>query len=106
MRLRFEDGRTVEISGFALVGRNPSTSDSDPDANLIVIDHDTVSKTHLAVGVSDGVAWVADRHSTNGSAIVDLTGGEAPLVPGERVRVEQGSAVRLGTYWVKVERVA
>ena len=106
MMLRFDDGRLAEISGFALIGRNPIGADGDPQAKLVVVDHDTVSKTHLAVGVSDGVAWVADRHSTNGSAVIDRTGNERKLVPGERVPVEVGTTVRLGDCWARVERLA
>lgn len=106
MRLRFEDGRHVEISGFALIGRNPSPAESDPKASLVVVEHATVSKTHLAVGVSDDGAWVADRHSTNGSAVVDPTGQEVDLAPGRRVPVAVGTAVRLGGYWARVERLA
>lgn len=105
LTLRLPDGNTAEVRNLALLGRNPSATDQDGDARLLVVNDDLVSKTHLAIGVSDGVAWVADRHSTNGSTLVDPDGREIPLEPGQRIRIDVGWALRLGSSWARIERL-
>lgn len=104
MTIRLEDGRTFDVSTLALLGRNPAPADHDVSPRLVVVDHETVSKTHVAIGITDGVAWVADRYSTNGSVLVDHHGREIPLDPGQRIRVDVGCALRLGAYWARIER--
>lgn len=103
--LRMDDGRLVDVRSSAVIGRNPRRSDGDGDAELIVVDHDTVSKTHLMVGVSDGVAWAVDRHSTNGTVHLDQHGRETRLEAGQRIPLAEGTALRVGGVWIRIEGV-
>jgi hypothetical protein len=103
--LRLEGGRLIEVRGMALLGRNPRREDHEADAHLVALDHDTVSKTHLAVGVTDGVAWAVDRSSTNGTVYLDEHGREMWLTPGQRTRLEVGGALRLGGVWAQIEEL-
>jgi hypothetical protein len=100
--LVLEDGRKFDVSSFALLGRSPERRSDDPEAVLIDIRDDSVSKTHLSFGVDEDGAWVADRHSTNGSSILALNGTSRALVPGERVRVHEGESIRCGNCSVVV----
>lgn len=101
--LRFEDGRRVPVTSFILLGRNPERGTDDPTAQLVVVDDQTVSKTHVALGVDAAGLWLVDRHSTNGTAVVSGNGEVSPVAPGTAVRVAIGSWVRVGTRTVLVE---
>lgn len=105
MRLLLEDGQTFDISTVLLIGRNPSPAESDDSPGLVKVANDTVSKTHMAVGITDGGCWVSDRYSTNGSALLRSDGTEVPLPAGERIPIDGNCAVRLGAYWVRIERL-
>jgi hypothetical protein len=104
LAFRFDDGRTVPVTGHGALGRAPvapgasGASGDDGAALLIPLDGDTlsVSKTHLEFGVDRDGVWVSDRGSKNGTAIVRGDGLELDLDPGERVTVLAGDRVRVG----------
>jgi pSer/pThr/pTyr-binding forkhead associated (FHA) protein len=104
-QLRIDDGTVVDIDGVVLIGRAPRPSGNDADVRLITIDdpHRTVSKSHLAIGVTDGVVWVEDRHSTNGTAV--RTPGATtltPLAPGVRVPLAAAAVIHFGRHTAQV----
>lgn len=106
LHLRFDDLQCIELSGSILLGRNPSYSEGDVGVRLVVLDDPerSVSKTHLLIQPgSDGV-WVTDRHSGNGSAIVDEQGNVRELEPGTPEQALVGHTVRLGDRAFQVER--
>lgn len=104
--LTLDDGREVELVRLALVGRHPETAPEEPGAALVQIggDGQSVSKTHLCVGVDDDGAFLIDRGSTNGTALVSTSGRLEPLSPGIRSRVQPGQRVSLGDRWLVVNR--
>ncbi|WP_440709052.1 RDD family protein [Herbiconiux sp. YIM B11900] len=105
---RLDTGEIVPIIRNGALGRDPVSPGGDPSDILIAVTGDTlsVSKTHLEFGVDAGHVWVADRGSTNGSAIVREDGAEYPLDPGERITVVPGDRVRVGTRVFSVEASA
>ncbi|WP_382309265.1 RDD family protein [Herbiconiux sp. UC225_62] len=102
---RLDTGAGIPITRHGVVGRDPVSPGGDPADLLIALSGDTlsVSKTHLEFGVDHTGVWVSDRGSTNGSAIVRDDGAEYSLDPGERVVVQAGDRVRLGTRLITVE---
>jgi predicted component of type VI protein secretion system len=96
--VRLDDGRVIDLSGLVLVGRDPAPAPGETPTQLVSVDDPerSVSKTHLAVGQDGGTIWVLDRNSTNGTRIVDGSGVESALPPGEPVPVQPGCSVRFG----------
>jgi uncharacterized RDD family membrane protein YckC len=102
---RLDTGEVVPVTRHGALGRAPVAPGGDPADLLIALSGDTlsISKTHLEFGVDNGSVWVADRGSTNGSAIVRGDGAEYPLEAGERITVVPGDRVRVGTRLFSVE---
>lgn len=70
------------VADVVLVGRRPAPSTAYPNAQLIVVDDGTVSKTHLRLE-RHGEEWsVTDLHSTNGTILIASDGAEREIVPG------------------------
>ena len=76
-------GGLVELTAdIVLVGRRPAPSTAYPDAQLVVIDDGTVSKTHMRLE-RNGDEWsVTDLHSTNGTILIASDGAEREIPPG------------------------
>ncbi|WP_368497790.1 RDD family protein [Herbiconiux sp. A18JL235] len=102
---RLDSGAVVPVTRHGVLGRDPVSPSNDPRDILIALTGDTlsVSKTHLEFDVEPGGVWVSDRGSTNGSAIVRADGAELQLEPGERITLENGDRVRVGTRYFTVE---
>ncbi len=98
LRLVFDTGELVEVSGAGLVGRAPEPGPAEHADHVVAIDDPdlSVSKTHLAFGPQDTGIWVEDLGSTNGTQVE--VGGTPPrtLVPGDRVPVPHGGTVHFG----------
>ena len=103
LRLLFDTGEQVDVTGEGLIGRNPG-----PEAgahHVVAIDDPerSISKVHLAFGLEpDGRLWVMDRGSTNGTVVVGPDGRSAALVAGSRATVASGWTVRFGRRSVQV----
>jgi hypothetical protein len=96
--LTLDDGRTIEVEEFALIGRDPELSDQDPDGELVaMIDPEmSVSKTHAAFGVDEDGLWFLDRRSTNGTSVVAPGESRVALAPGVQTWIAPGSEVWIG----------
>jgi uncharacterized RDD family membrane protein YckC len=102
-----DDGRELPITGLLLLGRNPAPRPGEEDAELIkVVDEArTVSKTHLSLDVDGTGVVVADRGSTNGSAITDPNGVYQLLTAGQPVRLAaDGYLVSVGSHHIRINR--
>jgi hypothetical protein len=102
--LVFSTGETVQVSGPGLVGRNPTPNADEADTQIVrIVDPQlSVSKTHLEFGVEDGVFWVSDRRSGNGTTI-SVAGHETlEALPGERYGVARGTRIRIGEQFFDV----
>ncbi|OZB89262.1 MAG: hypothetical protein B7X41_03755 [Microbacterium sp. 14-71-5] len=97
VRLRFDTGEELEVTGPGRIGRDPQPGE-EPVTHRIPLDDRTrsVSKTHLEFRLTDGRLWVRDLHSTNGSRI-STGGAERPLEAGRWVPADAGDVVHLGS---------
>ncbi|WP_374945777.1 RDD family protein [Agreia sp.] len=97
--LLFDTGESHVIAGHGVLGRDPVSPYGAPGDQLVQVAGDTrsISKTHLEFEVQPGTIWVTDRRSTNGSALVRADGVESPIVPGQRMTLQSGDRVRIGT---------
>lgn len=104
-RVVLDDGRTLEVTGLVLLGRNPQPRAGEESAELVKVADETrtVSKTHLALGVDARGIYVVDRGSTNGSTVTDTSGVSRLCMAGEVVRVADGNIVSFGEHWLRVE---
>jgi FHA domain len=96
--IRFDDGREVSVEGTALIGRNPAAGPGEHADQLIDFADmgRSVSKTHLQLRVDGGTVWVADRNSTNGTAVTGTGGARTQLTPGSPVPATIGDTVHFG----------
>lgn len=104
--VRLDDGREVELTRVVLIGRSPTARLDETDVELVQAlgDSRMVSKTHLAIGVDARGAYLIDRGSTNGTAIVNAQGELDPCASGVQVRVREGNVVSFGNRWLTVLR--
>ncbi|MEV4686956.1 RDD family protein [Microbacterium sp. LWH3-1.2] len=98
--LTWDDGTRMAVYGRTLYGRNPAGEDG---AVAIPVRDETLSlsKTHFEVGGGAVGAWIADRHSTNGTTLV-RDGGRIPLTPGVRTNLRDGDTLEFGDRRVMV----
>jgi uncharacterized RDD family membrane protein YckC len=104
-RIVLDDGRTLDLTGLVLLGRNPQPRSGEDGADLVKVADETrtVSKTHLALGVDPRGVFVVDRGSTNGSTVTNTSGVSSLCMAGEVVYVAEGSIVSFGEHWLRVE---
>lgn len=97
-QLEISDGRRITIFGKVLVGRNPAAREGETaDDTISVADKSrSVSKTHLSVEITDGVVWVEDRKSMNGTVVTLPDDEQIILGGGQRVKVPVGASVAFG----------
>ena len=98
--LTWDDGTRMAVYGRTLYGRNPANEDG---AVSIPVRDETLSlsKTHFEIGGDSTGAWIADRHSTNGTTLV-RDGARIPLTPGVRTNVRAGDTFEFGDRRVAV----
>ena len=99
--LVWDDGTVSTVEGTGVFGRSPVAGDI-PNPVLFPISDETrsLSKTHFVVMVKDESIIVVDRHSTNGTEIIDdkgasreaFPGTEIPVFVGERIVIAERSA--------------
>lgn len=98
--LNWDDGSSMAVYGRTFYGRNPS---ADEGAVAVALRDETLSlsKTHFEIGGAPGEAWVADRHSTNGTVLV-RDGGRHTLAPESRTPLRAGDRLEFGDRSVTV----
>jgi hypothetical protein len=104
-RLRFSTGETRIVFGTGLIGRKPLPQPGEQFDHLVQIADRTlsVSKTHLEFGSHDGVLWIADRFSGNGTLVRRPDDGAVRCEPGRRYQVPRGSTIELAQQQVVVD---
>ena len=104
VRLRFDTGEQVDVTGTGSIGRNPGPEAGTDHVVAIDDPQRSISKVHLAFGLeADGRLWVVDRGSTNGTVVVGpdgADGGAGRRVAGHGRR--PGWIVRFGRRSVQV----
>lgn len=95
--LVLDDGQRVPVDGIVLLGRNPVPRPDEHVDRLVPL-HDlgrTLSKTHARARREGATVWLADRGSTNGTAVTDRAGRTARVTDLE-VAVPIGARIHLG----------
>ncbi|UYN83972.1 MAG: zinc ribbon domain-containing protein [Microcella sp.] len=102
--LQFSTGESYTVLGSGLAGRNPRPEPGEYVDHLVTIVDPgrSVSKTHLEFGQADGVFWVCDRHSGNGSVVREPGREPRQCEPGRRYPVVRGTRIDLGEQHVIV----
>lgn len=103
--LTFSTGETRTVFGTGLIGRKPLPQPGESFDQLVQIADRTlsVSKTHLEFGEHEGMLWVADRFSGNGTIVRRPDDGALRCEPGRRYLVPRGSRVELAEQSFTVE---
>ncbi|MFC0198725.1 FHA domain-containing protein, partial [Microbacterium arthrosphaerae] len=98
--LTWDDGTRMAVYGRTLYGRNPA---AETGAVSVAVRDETLSlsKTHFEIGGDAGGAWIADRHSTNGTVLV-RDGVRIPLAPAGRTTLRVGDQLEFGDRRVAV----
>lgn len=96
--LQFSTGESVTVVGTGLLGRNPRPEPGEAIDHIVIVSDPTrsISKTHLEFGHDDGLFWVSDRHSGNGTVLREP--GQLPRYcePGRRYHIARGTRVDMG----------
>ena len=104
LQVRLSDGQAVVADGLTLIGRSPAARTGEQDTALLAVTDTAVSKTHLAVRLAEGRAWVTDRASTNGTLLL-RDGAQQSLTPWQEAPLAPGDRVLLGGMALQVEPV-
>lgn len=102
--LAFSTGETRTVFGTGLIGRKPLPQPGESFDQLVQIADRTlsVSKTHLEFGEHEGMLWIADRFSGNGTIVRRPDDGALRCEPGRRYLVPRGSRVELAEQFFTV----
>jgi hypothetical protein len=96
VRLVPTTGDVVVVGGTVLVGRKPETPDPGVVVHALPDIARTLSRNHALLEWADGLLWVTDLHTTNGTTVTAPDGAVQPLVPGQRTATAIGWHVELG----------
>lgn len=103
--VQLPDGRVRAIDSALVLGRNPTAPPGSAAVPMAVDDpHRSVSKTHTLLELRDGLPWVTDLHSTNGTTLTNDVGEALICEPGVPVPVGDGWTAGLGEYSITVVR--
>ena len=92
-QLRFADGAQRRLSETIVLGRNPVPPPGVTATPVSLNDpHRSVSKTHALLELRDGMPWLTDLHSSNGTTVTNEVG--------EAIVCEPGVALPLGDGWI------
>ena len=106
IRLRFDDGTSLELLGRVLVGRAPASEPGESVDELIALEDSSMqlSKTHALFAVDGAGAFVVDRDSRNGVRLIGSDGRGGLVAPRERIPLTAGSIVEIGGRRITIER--
>lgn len=104
-QLRFSDGARQELTGPVVLGRNP-VSPPGVAAKLLSLNdpHRSVSKTHALLELRDGMPWLTDLHSSNGTTVTNEVGEAIVCEPGVALPLGDGWIAGLGEFNVSLRR--
>lgn len=98
-RLQFDTGQIVELARPLLIGRNPPPGElvAGEEAQVVAIPDPAkeLSRLHAEVRIERWQVVVADRGSTNGTAVTLPGRAEVRLSAGEHLAIVPGTTVRL-----------
>ena len=98
--LKFSHGPQITVGEMpGIIGVKPA-SESDPaEVQRITVDDDTdtVAPEHLEIGVKNGVLWVKDLKTVNGTVVEEPGSRPLQCIPYDTYSVVRGSTVTLGS---------
>lgn len=98
--LKFSHGPQITVGEMpGIIGVKP-VSDQDPsDLQRITVDDDTdtVAPEHLEFGVKNGVFWVKDLKTVNGTVVEEPGARALQCIPYDTYSLVRGSTVTLGS---------
>ena len=98
--LKFSHGPQITVGEMpGIIGVKPA-SESDPaEVQRITVDDDTdtVAPEHLEFGVKNGVLWVKDLRTVNGTVVEEPGSRPLQCIPYDTYSVVRGSTVTLGS---------
>lgn len=104
-QLRFADGAQQRLIGTIVLGRNPVPPPGVPATPVSLNDpHRSVSKTHALLELRDGMPWLTDLHSSNGTTVTNEVGEAIVCEPGVALPLGDGWIVGLGEFNVGLRR--
>lgn len=104
--LRPRGGAERSLEQAVVLGRDPAQPPGASGASPIAVDdpNRSVSKTHALIELREGLPWVTDLHSTNGTTLTNEVGEALMCEPGVPVPIGDGWTVGLGEYPITVVR--
>jgi len=98
--LKFSHGPQITVGEMpGIIGVKPA-SESDPaEVQRITVDDDTdtVAPEHLEFGVKNGVLWIKDLKTVNGTVVEEPGSRPLQCIPYDTYSVVRGSTVTLGS---------
>lgn len=104
--LRLPGQRELDLATPVVVGRNPVPPGNAAEAIRFPLEDParSVSKTHALVEIRDGMPWITDLHSTNGTTVTNRVGEALVCEPGTAIPVGDGWRIGFGELTVLVSR--
>lgn len=102
--ITFDDGKTVTVGETpGVMGVKPVAED-DPLLRFYVDDPtDTVAPEHVEFGVDNGVFWVKDLKTVNGTVVEEPGSPAIQCIPYDKYFVVRGSRVGLGSLFFTLQ---
>jgi hypothetical protein len=104
VRIVFDSGEELAVDGPVYIGRNPDGANAPGGYPVYALPDlsRSLSRTHALIDWTDGLLWVTDLNTTNGTAIVGADGQLQPLIPGLRTAAAIGWRVEFGERWFEI----
>ena len=98
--LKFAHGANITVGDMpGIMGVKPPSEDDSPEIQRITLDDetDTVAPEHLEFGVKNGVFWVKDLKTVNGTVVEEPGARPLQCIPYDTYSIVRGSTVTLGS---------
>jgi len=98
--LKFAHGPQITVGEMpGIMGVKPVSDQDPPDIQRITIDDetDTVAPEHVEFGVKNGVFWVKDLKTVNGTVVEEPGARALQCIPYDTYSLVRGSTVTLGS---------
>lgn len=98
--LKFAHGLQITVGEMpGIMGVKPASDQDSPDVQRITIEDetDTVAPEHLEFGVKNGVFWVKDLKTVNGTVVEEPGARALQCIPYDTYSLVRGSTVTLGS---------
>ena len=98
--LKFSHGPQITVGEMTgIIGVKPVSDQDSSDLQRITVDDDTdtVAPEHLEFGVKNGVFWVKDLKTVNGTVVEEPGARALQCIPYDTYSLVRGSTVTLGS---------